>query len=125
MEMRIKKIYYCEFCKDKMFQKQAMEKHEQYCYKNPKNENMNLCLHCNYLTEKSFKVKKSNPLDESDSFIYLKKMPYHCTKYNQSMHNLKSEILQRPFIKKYETVLMPQDCNDYDLKYINLESKTK
>ncbi len=117
MEMRIKKVYYCEFCKTKMFQKSAMERHEQYCYRNPENSDADICksngFSCVHLTTKQQEVQTGNPYD-SDSYTYTVAVPYFCKKYNQSMHNLRSEVLQRPFIKRHGTVLMPRECKDYE-----------
>ena len=34
MKTKIKKVYYCDFCKKKMFQVSAMENHEKHCTAN-------------------------------------------------------------------------------------------
>lgn len=105
MQIETKQIFRCDFCKKKMFIKKAMEKHEQFCQKNL--ANVPACFDCVYLTTSEI-VEESHSYEAPD---FTRKLPFVCSKKDQLiMHNKKSEVLKRRWIKDLESELMPSNC---------------
>ena len=60
---KIRKVYYCEFCKKHMFRKSSMENHEKHCTRNV-NRDCKMCTHISAVSYLKDVVEKNknNPL---------------------------------------------------------------
>ena len=59
MNTKVKKVYYCDFCKKHRLQKNVIEEHEKHCTANPKRQ----CLMCEGVEEYVFKIINSGSED--------------------------------------------------------------
>lgn len=113
MKIKIKKVYYCESCKKKMFIKKAMENHEKFCLANPANHPA--CFECKYLSNnRTYDIEGVG--DYEENYTETRTFPFYCSKKERPMHNKKSEVLNRSFIDKLGTEIMPdkEGCDDFN-----------
>ena len=102
MKVELKKIFRCDSCNKKMFMKHAMERHEQHCQSN--SANVPACFSCRHLTT-------TTEIEESEYGDRRIEFPFVCSKKDDLiMHNKKSEVLKRHWIKVLGTELMPSKC---------------
>ena len=112
MQEELKKVYKCDHCQKKMFRKKSMEKHEEFCSKNPKN--IPDCFGCVHLTNHSETFEHfyeaGGEIESRDCKI---DYPFFCKKQQFAMHNKKFEMLHPKYCKELETELMPmlQTCS--------------
>lgn len=107
MKQSEKTIYSCDFCNKKMFVKGAMLRHEEWCYKNPKNTPK--CESCKFLEEIEVEYYFDTYHGESSRVV----KGFKCAKRDIELYPLKAERLGLP--GKYpetffEKELMPNEC---------------
>src|SRR5574342_182226 len=119
--MKIKKgvtVYTCDYCKKKLFIKQAMERHEKWCYNNP--ENSKACFGCRFLEETEIPYDVNmNALGQNLGVIFdaytetRTARGFHCKKLDKTLYPLKVEKKGLP-LKYPETFEnqepMPKEC---------------
>lgn len=102
-------IYVCDHCKKKLYVRQAMERHEKWCTKNP--ENYKACGGCVYLED--IKV----PYDVYDELGEISAQKeangFRCKKLDKILYPLKVEV--KGLVKKYPETFkaqhpMPKEC---------------
>jgi len=59
MKVKVKKVYYCDFCKKHRLLSNVITEHEKHCTANPKRQ----CLMCEGVEEYVFKIIKSGSED--------------------------------------------------------------
>lgn len=102
------RVYQCEFCKKKLFKKQAMELHEQFCTSNP--ANWVACAGCNNLKEEDVFYD----IRTDEGFIPGKTKGFSCTKTGLKLYPPKVE--RKGLLKKYPETFkdkkpMPRECD--------------
>src|ERR1035437_1774594 len=115
--MKIKKnvtVYVCEYCMiKKLFRRQAMIRHEEYCTNNP--ENNSLCFTCIHhkLTTKEIKGNYGDVGCDNDIRIV---DAHRCNKLDK--HIYPPSVERKGLIKKYpemfvNSMKMPYSCDYY------------
>lgn len=115
MIVKEKTVYQCEFCRRNMFVKHAMEKHIEWCYKNPKNKTK--CEGCKHLkeTENEYTGFYFNGYSESESTR--KSKSFKCEKLDKILYPLVVE--RKELNTKYPETFegqepMPKECGHYE-----------
>ena len=107
MIVKTKTVYQCEYCKRNMFVKSAMEKHIEWCGKNPKNKVA--CDVCEYLM-----IIETEYLREFYGGESMQKCKgFKCKKRDKELYPLKA--VRKGLVDKYPESfegkeLMPKEC---------------
>ena len=103
-------VYSCEFCKKRMFTKNAMIKHELWCDRNPSNSKA--CSGCIHIKEIEVEIYHDDPRGRD---ITRKHKGLYCTKLDKKLYPLK--VQRKGWDKIYETFSeqepMPKECSDW------------
>lgn len=89
MKEEIKKVYSCDYCKKKYFNKHFAEKHEFACYLNP--ENFRPCFTCEYITNKKVDIF-SGIADQNGQEMERQVSVFYCSAKNIFIHSPQVEI---------------------------------
>lgn len=111
MKEQIKTVYTCDHCKKKLFVKNAMVRHEEFCGSNP--ENIPICSGCEFLEETEKDIYFDGYYGEEKRTA----KSFRCTKKDIGLYPLK--VVRLGIIDKYpETfhneILMPTECEDFN-----------
>lgn len=116
MKESIRKVYTCDHCKKKYFVKSACEKHEEWCYQNPKN--FLPCFQgCKYLDEVVVEINIDcenpySPYNRSSKTLY-------CNKLKKIMYTLSAErrgLVERYNLEGQDQFPMPKvQCEDFEV----------
>lgn len=117
MNERTMKVYDCDFCKKKYFKKPACARHEEYCYHNPRNKDINSCYNCDFFEKERAYSSYNNTDQPNDEKITI--TAYYCKKKKIFLHNLKHEVLKTPKTKKVNSQLMHRDGECQFFKHDN------
>ncbi|MDP9954710.1 hypothetical protein J2X97_000347 [Epilithonimonas hungarica] len=112
-------VYQCEYCQKKLFLKHAMIKHEDLCFKNPKNNKP--CYSCIFCHKEEIRVDFDDPYNP-DGYTTKKVEASKCVKLDIIMFPWSIE--RKRLHEKYETYSeqepMPRECEHH--KYEGSES---
>lgn len=110
-------VYQCEFCKKKLFVKQAMVKHEQWCYQNP--DNKRACMNCSYL-----EGYKEEMIIGSNDYADIKRefTKFRCNKLDKVLYHFTVE--KKGLLDKFPETFedeepMPKVCEHQKTGYIS------
>lgn len=124
----IKKVYYCDFCSKKYFQKPVMIFHEKYCGQNPNNRH--ICLQdCENLMVHDYK-------DEYTGDIVQKE--FYCVHFDYDMYSYKAEaIVEKNKDQSWRTnsrkhlwnvvnhgTRMPLECQSYNRGHLGNQTSS-
>lgn len=103
-------VYQCDYCSKKLFRKNAMIHHEQWCNSNPKN--MAKCMGCDHLKETVNVVYGDYFGQEYEKSC----KSFKCEKLNKILYPAK--VIRKGLLDKYpesfeDQELMPTDCEFY------------
>ncbi len=107
MKSKICTIYSCDFCKKRLIRKQAMEKHEEFCFMNP--VNTPACQGCEFIKE----IKKEIYYYTGRGEETRTAKAFHCIKLDKELYPISAA--RRGLPEKYpetfeEAELMPSKC---------------
>lgn len=90
---KLKKVYYCEFCKKKTLTPHSMKMHELKCSNNPENQRpcLNACIH---LTKQEIEYDTGIEYYQTGD-IYRKSSCFKCVKKNILMAHPKALLHER------------------------------
>lgn len=96
-------IYCCDFCRKYMLRKNAMERHQKYCAKNPANKHA--CFGCKHL-----EVQRIHNGDFTEK-------TFHCSALDEDLHSFKAEKMNHSCLGT--TQRMPLTCEVYQPEGVN------
>lgn len=104
-------LYKCEFCGKKLFIKQAMQRHEVKCNKNP--ENIPACFGCKFL-EQTTNESRENHSEYGEVTQGWK--AFRCTKLDKMLYPAK--VVHKGILERYPESFegqeqMPKECEYY------------
>jgi hypothetical protein len=97
------KAYKCEFCGFKLERKNAMEKHELYCSKNPKN--FFDCNYCRHLKETKTEIDYGDNYDNEP--IVKNSKSFYCEALNKKLYPL--IVVKKGLNIKYKHTFQDQE----------------
>lgn len=111
-------VYCCDFCKKKLFIRQAMERHEERCHANP--INFRPCFNCIYLERQTIEYDSGVTNYHTGETIYRNGEAFYCSRKIQFMLHPKlrfkknSENLRTIWFKGDDTeqLDMPLSCRE-------------
>lgn len=111
-------LFICEFCKKKLFVKQAMKRHEVKCSKNP--DNFSACTDCSNLEEKPIEYTRFGFNGYSETEEIIKTHTFHCKKLNKDIYP--AAVLHKGLPEKYpetffEQEVMPTECEHFEYSF--------
>lgn len=122
MKEKVTTVYFCDYCKKKLFRKHAMEHHEKFCNKKPENETA--CQYCAHLKETTNTVESNIGDPYNGGGIEITVKAFECTKLNKMLYPLK--VVRTGRLEKNpewfeEQELMPNKCEHSTNNIIHAE----
>jgi hypothetical protein len=115
MKESIKTVFQCDFCDKRLFRKDAMERHELICSRNPVNNDA--CHGCTFCEEykKEITVEGYN----GDFYEYGRMVrSFKCNKLNVGLYPHKALNLFKKYPENFEDeMLMPNSCEHFELHF--------
>lgn len=109
MKEKLKKVYYCDYCKKHWLVKTYMEYHESICSKNPANDRP--CFHCRHLGKNEVVIYGEYRNGQEYSFNL---EVLYCNKNKCFLHTPKNEIKGNILDLGEPNNPMPKKCDIFD-----------
>ena len=115
MKTKVRTTYNCDYCNKLYLRKDAAEKHEISCWKNPANERP--CFGCSNLCKKKATVYTGVDNYHSGEPETMVAELMHCKEFGKFLYTPQNEIKGNWFEMEdfggYENVAMPKTCNRF------------